>query len=102
MLTGKHPFRSEHFAIAMMRHLNEDAPPPSSINRSLPIMLDEVILLSIAKNKANRQASAIDFLTEFEEVLADIYRRSMSYLSNPATETLSFEVNPDVGPDDED
>ncbi|MEW6735482.1 MAG: serine/threonine-protein kinase [Acidobacteriota bacterium] len=92
MLTGSHPFRTDSLAITMSKHLNEEPPPPSSLNPELPIMLDEVILRSIAKEKTQRQATTIEFLTEFENVLADIYRRSLSYLSNPATETLSFEL----------
>jgi hypothetical protein len=76
----------------MMAHLNEEAPPPSSLKPDLPILLDEVILRSISKKKIDRQSSAIDFLAEFENVLAEIYRRSLSYLSNPATETLTFEI----------
>jgi serine/threonine-protein kinase len=95
MLTGKHPFRSDSLELSMLMHLNEDPAPPSSLNSDLPIFLDEVILRSLSKEKQDRQASAIDFLSEFENVLADIYRRSLSYLSNPATETLSFEANND-------
>ncbi|MCS6883897.1 MAG: serine/threonine-protein kinase [Acidobacteriota bacterium] len=91
LLTGHHPFRSEHIEIAMMRHLSENAPPPSSYNNELPMLLDNVILRSIAKDKYDRQPTVIDFLTEYEEVLVEIYRRSCSYLSNPATKTLNYE-----------
>jgi eukaryotic-like serine/threonine-protein kinase len=95
MLTGQHPFRSDSFAQMMSMHLNEDPPPPSSLNQNVPIMLDHVILRSLSKDKDNRQSSAIEFLDEFEDVLAEIYRRSLSYLSNPSTETLSFDANAD-------
>ena len=95
MLTGNHPFRTNNLAESMMKHLKEHAAPPSSINSELPIMLDEVILRSFSKEKEDRQASVIQFLEEFENVLADIYRRSNSYLSNPSTETLSFEISVD-------
>lgn len=93
MLTGHHPFRGG-FSIGdtMMRHLEEEPQPPSSLDKDIPILLDQVILRSIAKDRNQRYSSAIDFLTDFEEVLAEIYRRSMSYLSNPATETLMYEI----------
>jgi eukaryotic-like serine/threonine-protein kinase len=95
MLTGEHPFRSDSFAAMMAMHLNEDPAPPSSLNENVPIMLDDVILRSLSKDKNQRQPSAIEFLAEFESVLADIYRRSLSFLSNPATETLTFDANAD-------
>jgi serine/threonine-protein kinase len=93
MLTGKHPFRGG-FSIGdtMMRHLEEEPAPPSSLDKNIPILLDQVILRCVAKDRNQRYSSAIEFLTDFEEVLAEIYRRSNSYLSNPATETLMFEV----------
>jgi eukaryotic-like serine/threonine-protein kinase len=95
MLTGMHPFRSDSFAASMAMHLHEEPPPPSSLNQHVPILLDDVILRSISKNQDERQPSAIDFLAEFEGVLADIYRRSLSFLSNPSTETLSFDASAD-------
>jgi eukaryotic-like serine/threonine-protein kinase len=95
MLTRQHPFRSNSVVQSMAMHLDTEPPPPSSINEKVPIMLDEVILRSISKNKSDRQSSAVEFLAEFENVLADIYRRSLSYLSNPATETLSFDPTAD-------
>ncbi len=93
MLTGHHPFRSDYIETAMLKHLNEEPPPPSSLNSNLPMLLDEVILRSIAKDRSERQQTIMDFLNEYEGVLADIYRRSLSYLSNPSTETLSYEQN---------
>lgn len=93
MLTGQHPFRSEYIETAMLKHLNDDPPPPSSLNNNLPLLLDEVILRSIAKDKTERQQTVMEFLNDYEGVLADIYRRSVSYLSNPSTETLSYEAD---------
>lgn len=93
MLTGEHPFRGGlSIGDTMMRHLEEEPQPPSSLDKEIPILLDQVILKSLAKDRNNRYSSVIDFLTDFEEVLAEIYRRSMSYLSNPATETLMYEI----------
>ncbi|KAF0247591.1 MAG: serine/threonine protein kinase bacterial [bacterium] len=93
MLTGYHPFRGG-FSIGdtMMRHLEEEPLPPSSFDPEIPLLLDQVILRSLAKDRNHRYSSAIEFLTDFEEVLAEIYRRSVSYLSNPATETLMYEI----------
>lgn len=100
MLTGKHPFRGG-FSIGdtMMRHLEEEPQPPSSLDREIPILLDQVILRCVAKDRNQRYGTAIEFLTDFEEVLAEIYRRSNSYLSNPSTETLMYEI---VNIEDED
>lgn len=93
MLTGQHPFRGGlSIGDTMMRHLEEEPVPPSSLDKDIPILLDQVILRCLAKDRNQRYNGAIDFLTDFEEVLAEIYRRSMSYLSNPATETLTFEI----------
>ncbi len=93
MLTGYHPFRGGlSIGDTMMRHLEEEPLPPSSLDPKIPILLDQVILRSLAKDRNQRYSSAIEFLTDFEEVLAEIYRRSTSYLSNPATETLMYEI----------
>jgi serine/threonine-protein kinase len=102
MLTGSHPFRGG-FSIGdiMMRHLEEEPPPPSSLDKEIPILLDQVILKCLAKDRNQRYNSVVEFLTDFEEVLVEIYHRSMSYLSNPATETLMFEVV-EIDDDDDD
>lgn len=93
MLTGEHPFRgSVSIGDTMMRHLEEEPAPPSSLDKNIPILLDQVILRCLAKNREQRYSSVIEFLTDFEEVLVEIYQRSMSYLSNPSTETLMYEI----------
>jgi serine/threonine-protein kinase len=64
MLTGRVPFRADTPVATMYRHVNEDAPPPSSI-RQVPPALEEIVMRCLAKDPRKRFASA----EELEEAL---------------------------------
>jgi serine/threonine-protein kinase len=57
MLIGEVPFRADTPVATMYRHVNEDAPPPSSI-RPVPPALEEIVMRCLAKDPRKRFASA--------------------------------------------
>jgi hypothetical protein len=59
MLTGHVPFRADTPIATMYRHVNEDAPPPSTIAPVQP-ELEDVVLLCLEKDPKRRFASAAE------------------------------------------
>ncbi len=67
-LVGRAPFVGERMAI-MLSHLNDDPPRPSSLAPSVPPELDEVVGRALAKDPADRQASAGELALDARAVL---------------------------------
>ena len=59
MLTGQVPFRADTPIATMYRHVNEDAPPPSTIAPVQP-ELEDVVLRCLEKDPKRRFASAAE------------------------------------------
>ena len=60
LITGKLPFYGERMDLLRL-HAEQQASPPSSINKSLPMEFDEIVLRSIEKNPGDRYQSASEF-----------------------------------------
>ena len=58
MTTGRLPFPGDNPVQVMYRHVNEDPPPPRSINPSIPVTVESFILRAMAKDPADRFHSA--------------------------------------------
>lgn len=58
LLTGRMPFEAEGAGEIIAMHLREPAPPPSAIQRSVPRDVDQLVLRCLAKDPAQRFASA--------------------------------------------
>src|SRR5207245_9618884 len=58
MLTGEIPFESDDALETMNMHLSVPPPAPSSVESSVPPVLDALILRLLEKEPANRPASA--------------------------------------------
>jgi serine/threonine-protein kinase len=61
LLTGERPFGGSP-QDAMQQILTRDVPPPSRLRPELPAALDEPVLRALAKEPAQRHASAAEFL----------------------------------------
>jgi len=61
MLTGKLPFKGDSQYSLMTAHLNELPPEPITLRGDLPPGLNEIIMMAIAKDPANRFQSADAF-----------------------------------------
>jgi len=61
MLTGKLPFEGDSQYSLMTAHLNQTPPEPVTLRSDLPAGLNEIIMMAIAKDPANRFQSADAF-----------------------------------------
>src|SRR6516225_2557229 len=68
MLTGRLPFRGDSQYSLMTAHLNQEPPAPITLRSDLPPELNEIILMSIAKDPANRFQSADAFRAALKSV----------------------------------
>ncbi|MCZ2149357.1 MAG: serine/threonine protein kinase [Bryobacterales bacterium] len=70
--TGKRPFEGNSDFSIMAAHLQQNPVPPIQVDPSLPEMLNEIILMSIAKDPAGRFQSADAFRNALTNVLGGI------------------------------
>jgi eukaryotic-like serine/threonine-protein kinase len=68
MLTGKLPFKSDSQYSLMTAHLNETPPEPVTLRGDLPAGLNQIIMMAIAKDPANRFQSADAFRAALSSV----------------------------------
>jgi serine/threonine-protein kinase len=61
MLCGKPPFESRSQFELMLAHVNQSPLPPSQVNPAVPEFLDAVVLRGLAKEPADRYATAQEF-----------------------------------------
>jgi eukaryotic-like serine/threonine-protein kinase len=69
MLTGEPPFTGDTAMAVAYRHVHETPPPPSSKNMDVPAALDAVVMRALAKNPANRYATAREFHDDLERIM---------------------------------
>jgi serine/threonine-protein kinase len=67
LLTGTPPFTGDNPVSVAYKHVQEQAEPPTRVNRAIPAALEAVVMKALAKNPANRYASA-------DELAADLRR----------------------------
>lgn len=60
MLTGKLPFDAENPMAVAMQQINQAPTPPSRLNAAIPPAVEAIVLTALAKNPANRYATAND------------------------------------------
>lgn len=70
LTAGRAPFAGESPTAVMMKHLNEPPPPPRRFNPSLPQAVEGVILRALAKDPAQRYATAGDLARAFTAALS--------------------------------
>jgi serine/threonine-protein kinase len=58
LLTGQLPFEADSPMGVVLKHLYDDAPPPSSLRSDLPPALDKLVLRALNKEPAGRYPSA--------------------------------------------
>ena len=82
-LVGRTPFTGERMAV-MLSHLNDAPPRPSALSPAVPPELDDVVLGALAKEPAERYASA--------GALAAAARAALDRLGS-STEARTYDVN---------
>ncbi len=72
MVTGQVPFHGDTPLAIALQHLQEAPSAPSLLRHELPPPLEAVILRALAKDPAERYASATEFADAFQAGLADL------------------------------
>jgi eukaryotic-like serine/threonine-protein kinase len=93
MVTGRRPFRESSDYSIMAAQVNQPPTPPIDVKPGLPPALNEIILLAIAKDPAERFQSADAFKNALSRVgplptAADPNRTATSINSLPPTATM--------------
>ena len=58
MATGRVPYRADTPLAVIIKHMQDPLPPPRSINPSLPLAVEQVILKALAKRREGRYQTA--------------------------------------------
>jgi eukaryotic-like serine/threonine-protein kinase len=69
LLTGRRPFTADHPAAQARAHVEESVPSASEAGTGLPSRVDRVLATGMAKDPADRPASAEDFMDALETAL---------------------------------
>jgi eukaryotic-like serine/threonine-protein kinase len=69
LLTGRRPFTADHPAAQARAHVEDSVPSASATGGGLPPRVDRVLSAGMAKDPAQRPASAADFLDALEDAL---------------------------------
>ncbi len=102
LLTGVQPFRGEQAVQVAMQHANSEVPPPSSINDSIPELLDEIVLWATAKLPQNRPRDAMELHRILVRAKADLKNpKKSSELTQKLRETtiLRFDSTEPISAD---
>ncbi|HEV2101269.1 MAG TPA: serine/threonine-protein kinase [Candidatus Acidoferrum sp.] len=92
LLTGKLPFQGDSQYSLMTAQLNQQPPSPISLRADVPPALNEIILMAMAKEPADRFQSADAFSNALKSV-------PVSALPSPGT-TFAPASRPAISPDD--
>ena len=61
LLTGKLPYNASNAMSLAYAIINTDPPPPSSQRANLPAVLDDIVLIAMAKDRSHRYQNWMDF-----------------------------------------
>jgi serine/threonine-protein kinase len=70
LLTGTPPFTGDSAVAVAYQHVREDPTPPSMIETDIPTSIDAIVMTAMAKNPANRYATATDMRADIERARA--------------------------------
>ncbi|WP_089301291.1 Stk1 family PASTA domain-containing Ser/Thr kinase [Haloechinothrix alba] len=72
MLTGQVPYTGDSPLSVAYRHVNDDVPPPSSVNPRVPAALDELVVRATRRDPQSRQADAGVLFDELDRLSAEL------------------------------
>ena len=94
LLTGQQPFRGEQAVQVAMQHANSEVPPPSTLNSSIPELLDEIVLWATAKQPQNRPSDAMELHKILVRAKADLKNpKKSSELTEKLRETSILRID---------
>jgi eukaryotic-like serine/threonine-protein kinase len=97
--TGKAPFNGEDVTGVMFQILNFIPPPPSSLNRESPEMLDFIVAKALAKPPQNRYSDVREMARDLRECgkhLGEAERMTVSLAPRPARPSFDPEPAADI------
>lgn len=95
LLTGKAPFHEGEAVQIMFAHCSRPTPDPRTLRSTIPDACAEIVLKALAKPRAMRYASALEFLAALEGLLREPSTLDTSHnLGNRMTESASSPVAP--------
>jgi serine/threonine-protein kinase len=94
LVTGRRPFQGDSEYSIMAAHLASTPVPPIQLDPSLPPALNEIILMSIAKEPGKRFQSA----AAFRAALDSVQRGAGVPAAAPKTQAIAAEVAPSGAP----
>lgn len=98
LLTGRQPFQGEQAVQVALQHANSEVPAPSSLNDTIPELLDELVLWATAKLPQNRPSDAIEFHRVLLQAKADLKNPKKSdELTQRLRETAVFRGETSTG-----
>jgi ligand-binding sensor domain-containing protein/tRNA A-37 threonylcarbamoyl transferase component Bud32 len=84
MVIGKVPFEAETPLAILLKHINEPLPLPTVQKADLPLEIERVILKALAKDPADRFATAAEFIAAWKAALAQADTLRVSAAAEPA------------------
>lgn len=97
MLTGEIPFRAEHEAAMMYRIMNEEAPPPSGLDKRIPRVIDQLVLKMLEKEPARRYQT----MDEVVRAITETREAMESAAALPKTKAIAVLPFSNISPDKE-
>jgi hypothetical protein len=94
MVTGQRPFRADSDFSLMTAHVRELPKPPVELQPGLPPALNEIILMSIAKDPAQRFQSAEAFANALSSVRAEASAANAAALKASEASTVECTILP--------
>ena len=98
MVTGQRPFRADSDFSLMTAHVRELPKPPVELHPGLPPALNEIILMSIAKDPAQRFQSAEAFANALSSVRAEASAANAAELKASEASTAECTILPSIPP----
>jgi len=96
MVTGQRPFRADSDFSLMTAHVRELPKPPLELQPGLPPALNEIILMSIAKDPAQRFQSAEAFANALSSVRAEASAANAAALKASEASTAECTILPSI------
>jgi serine/threonine protein kinase len=96
MVTGQRPFKADSDFSLMTAHVRELPKPPIELQPGLPPALNEIILMSIAKEPAQRFQSAEAFANALSSVTAEASAANAAALKASEASTVECTILPSI------
>ncbi len=68
MLTGKLPFDGDSVVSVALKQINENAEQPRTINSSIPVGFEQIVMKAMEKKKNDRYQTAAEMLVDLDEL----------------------------------